>query len=716
MRRSILAYRQWVARSLRDLAFVAAAGAAAIAAASVAAPALTAPLPAQTSRDVQADSVAIIRTAEQRIALFLARWQNAWLRSDAAVVAGEPHEATRQLRTKFGHCDNDLLAPEGYPLVRVPVGSDATFAPILSNRSLYAICPTWLLGPPAREGDEATHPDAAIRTPDTLHISRMREDLVRTLEGFQDLLPNDTWLRAQRVRFLVDGHRFDRAERALDNCGTESLCQALRGYIAYQRGQPRRADSLFLEAEQAMPELERCAWNDLRSLLPDPPLDSPRADYLGRTCGENVTLARNFWWLSDPLFSVPGNERRAAHFARQIWIALHAAQDRDERHDWRTTYGGDAVRELITRYGPPSAALWIGEKEDQLHDRHLRDLHAGPYATAEYTSGRQSFTPSLSAAYQPFTAGDSSWQLHQRDGTVDAFPGTPLGFRARRDMTPTGRVWWPFEHMAYDGRVAELPAGQHVMLRRPNAVQLVATRSLLALNDTVLQHIRRDTAPVLVMHSPSPDSVAAVGRGSIAASGTLFATAMIPPDHAIISIEATHPRLRNLSARARFGVMPPGTLSTLPPDTIAISDPVFYDATRGGTPADAPSMFPHMLATTTLQQGDRLGLFWETYGVTPGDSVTFRVAVERTTRSGILQRLTEAVRLREVPLRALGIAWRDPDTRGADGASAPAIMPRSVTVDLGDLAPGKYRVVVEARTGRGDPVRGERALTIVARQ
>ena len=185
---------------------------------------------AQTA--VEPDSVAIITAADQRIALFMARWQAAWLRSDATVIAGESNTAIRALRTRYGHCDYVFDLTRGYPLTVSPIGPDTTFAPILSDNSGYALCPSWLLGPSNRDSDEATYPDAAIRTADTLHIGQMREDLIRSLDGFQDLLPKNDWLRLQRVRFLVDAPRFDRAERAFDACGETFSCLSLRGYVA----------------------------------------------------------------------------------------------------------------------------------------------------------------------------------------------------------------------------------------------------------------------------------------------------------------------------------------------------------------------------------------------------------------------------------------------------------------------------------------------------
>jgi len=646
------------------------------------------------------DTATILNTARQRIALFQARWQQAWIRSDVNVVPGETDKKVRAMRTTYGHCDYVYGRSDGRAMIPMWGTPDTVFTPILSSNSGYALCPSWLLGTMHRDMDEARYVDAAIRTGDTLHIRQMREDLVRSLDGFQELLPEDGWLRMQRVRFLVDAHRYERAERALDACEGSFACLSLRGYVAHERGDLRRADSLFAEALTQLDELSVCSWLDLKQLLPDPPSDSPRDEYLFTPCSERSRIAHIFWWLSDPLFSVPGNERRAAHFARRVWYGLHSAMDRDQRHDWRKDYGGDAVEELITRYGPPSAALWIGEKEDRLHDAHVGELHAGPYTTMEYTSGRQSFTPSLSAVFSPYTVGDSSWQLHQRDSTHDAMD--------------RGLIWWPHEHMAFDGRIAEMPLGQVAMLRRYTGVTLAVTHNLFARPDTVLTNLRRDSAEAVLVVSPAPDSMQTLGRGRVHPGGSLFTSALIPPEPTVVSIEAQHPRLRTLFGRSRLGVRPPAALSALTSGQIDVSAPVFYDALRGGTPPDAPSMFPHMMATTTLRQGDRLGIFWETYGVTPGDSVQFRVGIERTTRTGLLQRLGEVTRLRDVPLRALGIAWRDPDTRTTMG-EGPSIMPRAIALDLGDLEPGEYRVVVEARTGAGPMVRGERTLTVIAR-
>ncbi len=94
------------------------------------------------------DTATVLNTARQRIALFQARWQQAWIRSDINAVSGETDKKVRAMRITYGHCDYVYGRGNGRPMIPVWGTPDTVFTPIVSNNSAYALCPSWLLPPP----------------------------------------------------------------------------------------------------------------------------------------------------------------------------------------------------------------------------------------------------------------------------------------------------------------------------------------------------------------------------------------------------------------------------------------------------------------------------------------------------------------------------------------------------------------------------------------
>ena len=79
-----------------------------------------------------------------------------------------------------------------------------------------------------------------------------------------------------------------------------------------------------------------------------------RVDYQRLTCTQRDSLNAVLWWLADPMWTEHGNERWVAHMARTVEVKLHGALNRDERYSWQRAIGGDAMAEMIVRYGWPT--------------------------------------------------------------------------------------------------------------------------------------------------------------------------------------------------------------------------------------------------------------------------------------------------------------------------------------------------------------------------
>ena len=98
------------------------------------------------------------------------------------------------------------------------------------------------------------------------------------------------------------------------------------------------ADSAFSLALNSMPDSTRCHWLNLAPLLDD----DLRDDYKKLTCSQREVADARIWWVADPLYMTPGNERRTEHYSRVLYTALE--------HDAANTYGfswGGDLAELI---------------------------------------------------------------------------------------------------------------------------------------------------------------------------------------------------------------------------------------------------------------------------------------------------------------------------------------------------------------------------------
>ncbi|PYP44862.1 MAG: hypothetical protein DMD50_13095, partial [Gemmatimonadetes bacterium] len=170
--------------------------------------------------------------------------------------------------------------------------------------------------------------------------------LLATLNSAAGAIPGDEWIAGQRVRYLLQSGRSAEALAAARTCGAAPWwCEALAGLALHVAGDYGAADSAYRAALDAMPPDERCRWTDISALL-----DGTLAQrYRRLPCDERGPFERRLWWLAQPLYSLPGNDRRTEHLAR-------ATMTRIER-DARSTYGvlwGDDLREVTVRFGWPT--------------------------------------------------------------------------------------------------------------------------------------------------------------------------------------------------------------------------------------------------------------------------------------------------------------------------------------------------------------------------
>jgi hypothetical protein len=321
-----------------------------------------------------------------------------------------------------------------------------------------------------------------------------------------------------------------------------------------------------------MSATERCDWDDVGPLLP--PAD--RARYGALPCAARDSVSARVWWVSDPLWIEPGNERRVEHDARRTLVRLRAALSEDERHYWQPLDGGDALIEMVVRYGWPSRSVWGGRHEDANHTGWLAGRGSAgspPYVTAEYVGERPHVVPPLRIALDPSSARGADWQLHPAD------------------VSRPGR-WWPTEHYARRaGPLVQLAEGQWALFRRRDAALLaVAT----ALDAGALGVPAGDSVDAALLVSSHPGAVRQTARVRAAVGTSLVLQA---PD-------GQRPRARRGRAAGRQRA-PDGRAHAVRDRGPAVAGDHAPGRDRGLRPAALPAVRRHRAAARRPRRGDR---------------------------------------------------------------------------------------------------------------
>ena len=291
--------------------------------------------------------------------------------------------------------------------------------------------------------------------------------------------------------------------------------------MRYGRGEVAHADSLFDVALHGMPSAQRCAWTDLTVLLDA----DGRSAYHKIACDRRDAMNTRIWWLSDPFYSEPANERRVEHYARQVMITIRSVVTPSERYDWRDSRGGKAIREMLVRYGWPAFSAWAGRDEDHSHYIYLGtadsiSLDGGLFTTNEYTMPRAHTVPAWSAVADPFHAASTAWVVSMDPNRV---------------TNQADSSWWPAEHYARpEGPLLQL-AEQTAVLRRSGQALLALAANLRDRGDDAAAPGRSLSSGRWPL-STGPESIRlAPIRGS--AGATVVAQALIPLQPQVASLK-----------------------------------------------------------------------------------------------------------------------------------------------------------------------------------
>jgi hypothetical protein len=355
---------------------------------------------------------------------------------------------------------------------------------------------------------------------------------------------------------------------------------------------------------------------------------------------------------------------------------------------------------MIERYGWPSYAFWAGSVEDRAQNEWLRRHQAPaspPYHAPEYAPPRLHLVPEWRAVLDPTSARSGDWTLTAPDPQQ---PG----------------AWWPVEHARRrGGLITPLPDGQRAMLRRRSGALLAVATELDAAALARTPSARVEAMLVLTT-AAAPDAAWQIGHADAAVGGRLVLNGWAGTAPALVDVQVGGRTVGAPSARTRFGVTPPPPLAAMGPGEVAVSEPLLLLAPdAGGTVPDEPDgAIARMLGSTRLRGVRRFGVYWESYGFTPGDTVDVELRLERYDTPGLRERLSTTLGVTDERNGVIAVRWREPES-GRPGrvlAGPLPIVTRSIALDVGRMPTGRYHLDVSVgRPGR-PAARSRRELVI----
>lgn len=504
------------------------------------------------------------------------------------------------------------------------------------------------------DGDEDYEPPEEPESV-TRERARLLEHLARALER----VPGSDWLVGQRVRYLLEAGRRDEALRqGTSGCAAARWwCRALEGMVLHERGEFAASGRAFEGALAAMAPERRRRWTDLSDLLEDDARDRwESADSAAREA-----LSRRLWHLSDPLYLVPGNDRRTEDLARRVQVLM-----REDAATPFDAYWDAGLGELTIRYDVPYA---FGREPPR----------PGRLATETTVVGRHHpdalhWLPTPEALLDLARAGPDGWELDDPE---------PRSEHAPSYADTTGRL---------DHWLTVLPRGDTTLV-------VAAYRSTVprGSEDPAEEALLR-LVPAAALDTTTGELPAADDRWT---GGPRRGLAVrVPSAPHLVALELLR-RDARVAERARYGL----PLERRPEALPGLSDLLVLEP-GDSVPPTLEAALPRARGPAPVAPGDRLGLYWEMYGPR---RLMADVEVSLTLAEGdgdVLDDLAGALGLGDGDVVALG--WKD--RAGETGR----VHPRAVQLRLPkELSEGGYRLQLSVRVPGHEVMTTVRDLRVI---
>jgi hypothetical protein len=448
--------------------------------------------------------------------------------------------------------------------------------------------------------------------------------------------PSSGYVMGQAVYGLTKFGYDAKVIELLNGCAAEAWwCDALRGYHFYYMSQWAGAEALLRGAMDRAPEEFRCRVGDALWLLGDwdqrrggidllPEAVEEAADW---GCEKRLAVSDTLLWLADPLFGDEVNERWTEHVVRGL-----AA--------WFSAEINEAGR---------------GSRVPQRYQDHdwAMTIRRGTWDSFEILPGRGGFRFWTSDEWarfhfvpdvDPENLSNPTWNL--------------VGNLLKEGFTPDYGPFLP------------LPV-QLARFRRPGSLKLAAAGSL---GGPQLRRVREASARLVLSDGPGGEAIRREQE--------------VRRAHPVFTLEAPARRyLLGFEVTTEIGIgWERRTVIPLSGEGPELSDLLLFDPEQGPEPDSLSKAAAVMFASDSLEGGDPVGVFWETYGAPESTMLDFEITLERDP-GGIVDRLRALFSGGSQEGRGR-VAW----TEEAVGE----IHPRSLALDFSNLGPGDYVLVLRA--------------------
>ena len=392
--------------------------------------------------------------------------------------------------------------------------------------------------------------------------------------------PADPFMVAQAVYGLARLGDADRALEVARVCdGVRWWCDLVLGMAHHRAENPLDAEGHYqIGLLGADPELA-CRLTDISYLLDG--RDEETYERLACPGPERTEFEERFWWLSDPLLTAPGNDRRSAHLTRRFELLLHERLREAVQPDF-----------LLRPNAADSLLLYIDEVTRRGHPDSFD--HTGRWRSEK--EARYRFIPAS-------LIGDGLQALrYELEAT-------------RWDEGYTPADYSPF--FAVPGQVARFMDGD----------------SLVLAVSADLRTARVNPLQIRFVASGGPAG-SFVGQGRPGGDLTPSFMTRVEALPTVVAIEAFDGY--DGVSRLREGVLP------LEAGPLVLSDPLLVDPRLPDLPATRREAVDAMLPQASIGSANDAIAYWEVYGLEEGQPMRVSVAMARE-GAGVVTRVLRSL-------------------------------------------------------------------------